>query len=70
MFENRAIFELLTLTSTQWRAAFGGIYGLDYNAVRMVAKDMGIITDSVFWTKVKAYENIMLEKVKERYGNR
>lgn len=53
---NLEIWHVLTICQTQWRAAFGGVYGLDYNAVIRTANQLGISTGWQFFEKIRVYE--------------
>ena len=44
------------MAATQWRATDGGIYGLDFTAVCLVAQAMNVEVNEEFVSKVRAYE--------------
>jgi hypothetical protein len=64
--ENRKIWQLLELASSQWRVGFGEIYGLDYGVIIEMAKAMNIEINTLFFEKLKAFEDIVLQELKKR----
>lgn len=60
--ENRAAWRLWTSASTQWRVGMGGAVGLDYPAVEMVARAMGVRMDRPMLEKIQALEHAQLNR--------
>jgi hypothetical protein len=60
---NREAFELFTASLTQLRVGMGGVVGLDYVAVEVVAKSLNIsLSESVF-SKIRIMENTYLDVI-------
>ncbi|MBU1040143.1 MAG: DUF1799 domain-containing protein [Proteobacteria bacterium] len=59
---NKPAWKLWTSCSTQWRVGMGGAVGLDYLAVEMVAKTLGIRMDRPMLEKLQALEHAQLDR--------
>ena len=62
---NEAIWNILKYLRTQWRAGFGGAYGLDYNVADIRAVEAGIVLDQLYYAKVAAYEQTALAIIRK-----
>lgn len=63
MAENRIAWHLWRHVQTQLRTTFSGVVGLDYTAVFLVARVLGITMDEAILTKLHALEAILIEEV-------
>ena len=54
------VVRLMLACETQWRAGFGGVYGLDYNAVFAVAAALQISIDASALRGLQALEREQL----------
>ena len=66
MPENRAAFGILMAGRSQMRVGFGGFYGFDYLALRMVAQTLGISIRPATLRKIQAVEQVILKKQGEK----
>lgn len=62
---NDEAIELWGLVSTQWRASFGGLLGLDYSAVARVAEIHGFDLDDRLFGKLQTMERQVLLRQEE-----
>ena len=63
MAENVAAWRLWGRVNTQWRVGVGGVYGLDYNAVAVVAEIYGLEITPGLFEKLRVLEDVVLAKV-------
>lgn len=54
----------MAICQTQWRAGFGGAYGLDYGVIIQTAAALGIETGQIFFEKIRVYENEALKIIR------
>lgn len=59
--ENTRAVRLMLACETQWRAGFGGAYGLDYNAAFTVAGLLGLTIDADLFRGLRALEHEQLK---------
>ena len=57
---NHEAFQILMAGRTQIRAGFGGFYGFDYPALRLVAELHGVDIDLITLRKIQAVERHLL----------
>jgi hypothetical protein len=70
MTENRDAWALWNASCTQWRVCFGGIYGMDFTAVKSIADSMGITMYPSLLSKLKQLESYELERFSKHDGGR
>lgn len=46
-------------------SSMGGVVGLDYAAIKLVADSLGIRTDRFFWEKIHLLERILVRSYKK-----
>lgn len=63
---NAEAWTLWDFVSTQWRAGGFGVIGLDYGAVRRMARDLGIAWSIGMIRKMRALERTCLERASEK----
>lgn len=56
MYSNELIWRIWILVNTQWRVTFGGITGLDYNALKVVADALDVPLTPGILQAIKALE--------------
>lgn len=66
MEENRQAWRLWNAVKTQWRTGVGGIVGLDYTALKMVAKMLDIKMNPCMLIKISELERITMEEFSRR----
>ncbi|WP_054030994.1 DUF1799 domain-containing protein [Desulfatitalea tepidiphila] len=59
---NREALDLWLHVNTQWRAAGFALIGLDYCAVRAIARDLGVRWTAGLWRKMLALERFQMER--------
>lgn len=53
---NRDVWEIIRIASNQWRAGLGGVYGLDFSAIILIAQALDVETDYNFFEKIRILE--------------
>lgn len=61
--ENAAAWRLWNAACTQWRTSFGGVVGIDYTAVSIIARAMDIRLTPCLMEKLKKLEMYELERL-------
>ncbi len=69
MPENYDVWALWNASCTQWRVCFGGVYGLDYTAVKSIADGMGVEMNPALIQKIKRLESYELERFSKKSGD-
>jgi hypothetical protein len=61
---NVEIWKLFLSISNQFRISSGVIFALDYTPIFLLARELNIEIDDIFIDKLKAYEKIVLDIIK------
>lgn len=59
------LVECFLLCESQLIVGYSTIYGLDYNVVIKVAKDLNIETNETFYKLLRSYENVLIRERNE-----
>lgn len=62
--DNLEIWSLLSSISNQLRISNGVVYALDYTPILLLAKEFSISIDDSFVKKLRAYEQVVLNIIK------
>jgi hypothetical protein len=63
--ENASAWELFQHSTTQLITSFGGVVGINYHCVELVAKKLDIEFDGLMFKKINVMERVFLDNVNQ-----